>query len=205
MTSLAWAFCAFIFGPSSINVSSPVHLASRIPVDHCTQKVGTGVHLDRHRGTIRKPRLNQSVYGQLRLRRQLSGKSSADLIVFCRVSSSEKRIRGRHSKHMPQRSEFAMSGIPGHRIENVIMKVEKIDAIAVVVTGVAVRRSYTQRFPANRIDDQIELGLCLVWRMLRNLDRVHGDRSAIDVSQLVLRLTRGHAACQYQAQRPQEQ
>src|SRR5215510_6273531 len=98
-----------------------------------------------------------------------------------------------------------MSRIPGHRIKNVIMKVEKIDAVALVVTGVALRRSDAQRFPANRIDDLIEISLRLVRRILRNLDRIDRDGSAIDVSRLVLGLTCGHAAGQYEAQHRQEQ
>ena len=54
-----------------------------------------------------------------------------------------------------------MPGNTGHRIKNVVMKVEKIDAIAFVVTGVALWRRHTHRFPANRVDYQIKVGLGL--------------------------------------------
>ena len=46
-----------------------------------------------------------------------------------------------------------MARITWYRIENVVMKVEKIDAFAIVVAWVALRRRNTQLFPANRVDD----------------------------------------------------
>ncbi len=93
-----------------------------------------------------------------------------------------------------------MSRIRGHRIKNVIMKVVKRNTITAVIAWVALRRSNSQRFPANRVDYEIEIGLGLVRRVLRNLNRVDRNGSAVDVSWLVLWLTCGRAANQDEGQ-----
>ena len=80
------------------------------------------------------------------------------------------------------------------------MKIVKRNTIAAVVAGVALRRSNAQRFPANRVDYQIEVGLSLGRRVLRNFNRVDRNGLAIDVSRFVLWLTCGHAANQNEGQ-----
>src|SRR6266498_5769980 len=98
-----------------------------------------------------------------------------------------------------------MSRIRGYRIKNVIMKVEKIDAVALVVAWVALRRSNAQRFPANRIHYEIEIGLGLCRRVLGNFDCVDRNGLAVDVSWLVLWFLCGHAAYQDEGQDDEHQ
>ena len=63
-----------------------------------------------------------------------------------------------------------------------VVIIRKIDAIALVVTGGTLWRAEAQRLPADRIHDLVKVGLGLQRRMLRNLNRIDRNGSAITPS-----------------------
>ena len=75
-----------------------------------------------------------------------------------------------------------MSGTCWHRVQHVVVKIDKVDTIPLVIAGIALRRGQSELLPADRIHDLVKVGLGLQRRMLRNLNRIDRNGSAITPS-----------------------